>query len=169
VKQSAWFRLDNIARNLFPFAFTLILVMIGMVPLQIPDLSPIIPSLALIAVYYWLVHRPDLMPVWAVFLIGVVQDLLSGRPLGVAAFVLLVVYAVIASQRQFFTNAPFILVWLVFLLIAFGAHGLTWIFTTLILDAYMDPGPAVFQYLTTIAVYPCLSWVFVQAQRAVLK
>ncbi|MFQ6018417.1 MAG: rod shape-determining protein MreD [Kiloniellaceae bacterium] len=169
MKPSVWTRLDIVARGLAPFAFTLLLVIAGMVPLRIPDLSPIIPSLALIAVYFWLVHQPDLMPLWAVFLIGLVQDLLGGGPIGVAALALLVVYAAVATQRRFFTNAPFLLVWSVFMPVAAVAHFLTWVFNCLIIDAFIDPEPAVFQYLTTVAVYPCLAWLFVQMQRTVLR
>ena len=38
----------------------------GLVPLHIAELSPIVPSLALVGVFFWSVHRPDLMPIWAV-------------------------------------------------------------------------------------------------------
>ncbi len=73
-----WTRLDGTARGLSPFAFTVLLVMIGMVPIGVPNFAPIMPALGLIAVFFWLVHQPDLMPAWAVFLVGLIQDLLGG-------------------------------------------------------------------------------------------
>ena len=42
MKQALWHRLDIIARSLSPLAMTLLLIMIGMVPLQIPDMAPLI-------------------------------------------------------------------------------------------------------------------------------
>ena len=169
VTQSAWTRLDHSARGLFPFTLTLLLIMLGVVPFSVPGLSPIMPAFALIAVYYWTIYRPDLMPPWAIFLIGLATDLLGGGPLGVGVFVLLVVYATVAAQRRVFASGNFLLVWALFLPIAAGALALSWIFSCLILDSLIDPRPAVFRYLTTVATYPCLAWLFGQAQRAVLR
>ena len=166
---TVWTRLDGTARNLSPMAFTVLLIMIGMVPLRIPNLAPVMPALGLIAVYFWLVYRPESMPAWAVFLVGLVQDLLGGGALGVSVFVLLVVYATLAGQRRFFSRDSFFLIWLTFLPIAAGAFILTWVFNSLIADAALDPRPASFQYLTTVAFYPCVAWVFLRAQRAFLK
>ncbi len=166
---TVWTRLDGTARNLSPMAFTILLIMIGMVPLRVPNLAPVMPALGLIAVYFWLVYRPESMPAWAVFLVGLVQDLLGGGALGVSVFVLLVVYATLAGQRRFFSRDSFFLMWLTFLPIAAGAFILTWVFNSLIADAALDPRPAAFQYLTTVAFYPCVAWVFLQAQRVFLK
>ncbi|MDX1575575.1 MAG: rod shape-determining protein MreD, partial [Kiloniellales bacterium] len=70
MREDVWHRLDLIARKILPFFVTLLLIMVAMVPLRVPLLSPVIPALPLIAVYYWSVHKPNLMPVWAIFLIG---------------------------------------------------------------------------------------------------
>jgi len=91
VSQMLWTRLDCTARGLAPFALTVLLIVFGMVPLGVPDFAPVMPALGVIAVFFWLVYRPDLMPAWAVFLVGLIQDLLGGGALGVGVFVLLVV------------------------------------------------------------------------------
>ncbi|MFQ5773464.1 MAG: rod shape-determining protein MreD [Kiloniellaceae bacterium] len=169
MSQTVWTRLDAVARSLFPFAFTLLLVMAGMVPLRIPDLSPVVPSFGLIAVYYWTIYRPDLMPSWAVFPIGMAQDLLGGGPLGINVVVLLVLCAAIGAQRRFLATGSFALVWAIFLPVAAGAFLLAWLFHSLIAGILIDPKPAVFQYMTTAAVYPCFAWLFAQAQRALLR
>ncbi len=166
---TVWTRLDGTARNLSPMAVTMLLIMVGMVPLRVPNLAPVMPALGLIAVYFWLVHRPESMPAWAVFLVGLVQDLLGGGARGVGVFVLLVVYAVLVGQRRFFARGSFLRMWLIFLPTAAGAFFLTWMFNGLIADTALDPRPAAFQYLTTVAFYPCVAWVFIQAQRAFLK
>jgi len=169
VSQMIWTRLDGTARGLVPFAFTVLLIMFGMVPIGIPNLAPVMPALGVIAVFFWLVYRPDLMPAWAVFLVGLIQDLLGGGALGVGVFVLLVVYAALAGQRRYLAQASFFLVWLAFLPVAAGAFVLSWLFNSLIADALLAPGPAVFQYLSTVAFYPVIAWLFVQAQRAFLR
>ncbi len=46
---------------------------------------------------------------------------------------------------------------------------LTWLFNSLIADALLAPEPAAFQYLSTVAFYPIIAWLFQQAQRAFLR
>ena len=91
MREDVWHRLDLIARNVLPVFVTLLLVMVAMVPLRVPLLTPVIPSLPLIAVYYWSVYKPNLMPVWAIFLIGLFHDLLAASPAGVGILSLLLV------------------------------------------------------------------------------
>ncbi len=169
MKFSLWQRLDAIARSMFPVTATLLLIMASMVPLRIPDLAPIIPSLSLIAVYYWTIHRPDLMPIWAVFVIGVAQDLLSGSMLGVASIALLVVRHLVISQARFFTSASFVVIWSIFALVAFLAFFVMWILTSLLTATLVEYSSATFQYLMTLAVYPGFTWLFVHGQRVFLR
>ena len=169
MNQTVWTRLDLVARSLFPFALTLLLVMVAMVPLRVPELSPIVPSLGIIGVYYWAVYRPDLMPGWAVFLLGLIQDLLGGGPIGIYALVFLLLITLVGAQRRFLATGSFVFVWAIFLPVAATAFLLIWLLYCLNLDMLIDPGSVVFQYLTTVAVYPCLAWLFAQAQRALLR
>jgi rod shape-determining protein MreD len=57
-----WQRLDQIARNVSPFAITVLLLIIGLVPLRLPYLPPLSVSLVLVSVYYWAIHRPSALP-----------------------------------------------------------------------------------------------------------
>ena len=99
---AVWQRLDLFARVLTPSLIACALVILSVLPLHIPSYSSVVPSLALMAVFYWSLHRPDLLPAVAVFLVGILYDILTGGPMGVQAFILLVVYWVTGSQRQLF-------------------------------------------------------------------
>ncbi len=165
MKQGIWYRLDGVARSIYPVFITILLIIAGMVPLNLPMASAIGPALPLVAVYYWTVHKPHLMPLWTVFLIGLLQDLLSGGPIGVSIIMLLTVHAVITRQRRFFTSAAFTLIWSIFMLVAAGALTLGWLLTCLAYANYVNPQPVIFQYLMTLAFYPCFAWVMVQGRR----
>lgn len=164
-EEGVWHRLDVVARSISPFFVTLLLVLFGLVPLQISDLSPIVPSLALIGVFFWSVHRADLMPIWAVFLIGLVQDVLTGGAIGPGIVGLLVAHALVVWQLKFFLSASFAMIWCAFMVVAAAALGVTWILTCIAMVTYVDPDPIFFQYLVTLAFYPCLAWVFLRGQR----
>jgi len=169
VREDVWQRLDLIARSILPFLVTLLLIMLAMVPFRVPLLSPVIPSLPLIAVYYWSVYKPNLMPVWAIFLAGLFHDLLAAGPAGVGILSLLLVHGLVESLRRSLVGAGFLAIWLVFVPVAAAASLSAWLLTCLIETQVFDLEPTVFRYLATIAVYPCLAWVLSQMQRSLVR
>ncbi|MEE8144649.1 MAG: rod shape-determining protein MreD [Kiloniellales bacterium] len=169
MRQDVWHRLDLLARSILPFFATLLLILVGMVPLRVPELSPVIPSLVMVAVYYWTVYKPNLMPLWAVFLIGLFYDLLGGGPVGVGILSLLLLHGLVGGVRRYMVGASFLAIWLVFAPIAAAAFFAGWALTCLIETRLIDPEPGLFGYLATIAVYPCLAWLFAQLQRSVYR
>ncbi|MDX1711353.1 MAG: rod shape-determining protein MreD [Rhodovibrionaceae bacterium] len=169
MKQTVWHRLDLAARQATPVSLTLILLLLSMLPLGVPGFAPVMPALAVIAVYYWAVHRPDLLPIWAVFGIGLFSDLLRGEGLGVGVLLVLLVYGIVVSQRRFFVSRSFLVIWFGFTLVALASSSLMWALHSLLASQFLDPRPAIFQYLTTVAAYPLLAWFFARAQRALLR
>ena len=91
MKPVLWARLDIIARCFTPFGLTVLLVLINVLPLHMPGLSSVMPLFPLISIYLWAVHHPDLMPAYAVFLIGFLQDTLIGTPIGLHILIYLMV------------------------------------------------------------------------------
>ncbi|MGH6946359.1 MAG: rod shape-determining protein MreD [Kiloniellales bacterium] len=169
MRQTFWTRLDGFARALAPTSLTLLLVIVGLLPMTAISFSAIFPSLALIGVYYWQIHRPDLMPLAAVFVLGLLADFLGGGTLGVGTIALLVVALTVGLWRRFFVEAAFLATWLIFALIAGGAFALMWLLASFAAETWIEPRPALFQYFSTVALYPCFAWLFVQAQRTFLR
>lgn len=165
MSQGVLHRLDGVARNISPFFVTLLLVLLSLLPLRITGFASIVPEVALIGVFFWSVHRPDLMPIWAVFIIGFVHDLLAGGAWGPGIVGLLIAHALVVWQHRFFLAASFVLIWCVFMLVAAVSMALTWLLTCLAMMAYIDPGPVFFQFLMTVALYPLLAWLFLRGQR----
>ena len=169
MRPTLWQRLDAVARNLTPFGLTLVLVILSVVPLHLPDFQRVAPGLTLMAVYHWAIYRPNLLPASVVFLIGVLQDALTGLPLGISALVFLTVYGVVLSQRRFFAGKPFVIVWLGFALVAAGATVQSWLLMSLFNAAFLNPKAAFYQYVVTAGAFPLLAWVFLRWQRTFLR
>ena len=169
MRPGLWHRMDLLARQLTPSMLTLILVIIGVVPLRILEFSTVMPLLPLMAVYHWAVFRPRLLPAYAVFLIGILQDILTGAPVGVNALVFLLVYGAVLSQKRFFTGKSFLILWLGFSLIAAAASALNWLAISLLSATIVEIRTAVFQYLLTVGFFPAVAWVFMRWQRAFLR
>lgn len=169
MKPSVWVRMDASVRHLVPFAVTLGLLLLTAVPSHLPFLTGISPMLPLVGVYYWAIYRPDLLPAWAAFVIGLLADVIAGTPLGVDALVLLVVQGLSARQRRFFLGKSFTVSWWAFALLAAGAAGATWALVALLVGRPMDASPLIFEYLLTLGLFPLLTWALAHTQMAFLK
>lgn len=169
MRPSFWHRLDVWARRLTPFGLTLILVLVSVVPLYVPGYARVIPLLPLMAIYHWAINRPELMPAYAVFIIGVLQDVLTGMPIGVNAVVFLGVHGAVLSQQRFFVGKSFAVVWLGFVLVAGGATLASWALISIYNLTPVAPDAALFQYLMTLGCFPPIAWVFLRWQQTFLK
>ena len=94
-----------------PPALTLMLVLVGLIPVGLPYVDPVTPAFAVIAVYYWSIYRPEYLPAGVVFVLGLVQDALGGTPLGMSSLVLLAVLGVGVSQRRVFIGKSVLVEW----------------------------------------------------------
>lgn len=168
MKPTFWQRLDALARYLSPFAMAFLLVLVGSVPIRLPHLAEIGPNFALISVYYWAVHRPTVLPPFAVFVLGLMADFLGAAPLGVGTVVLLGVYAITASQRRFIVGQSFLWVWSGFMIVCAGSFAITWALTSLLAGTAVDPRAVVFTVGLNIAIYPAMGFIFAHTQRSLL-
>ncbi len=162
-------RLDRVARSLWPFVLSLLLVVASVLPIQLSDFGRVAPNLAIMATFYWAIYRPDLFPAPAAFVLGLWLDLLTGAPVGINALVLLLVHWAITSQRRFFQGKSFGVVWWAFALTISGAMALFWVLSAVYHLTLIDPSPVVFQLLLTIAVFPFLTWLLARTQHVVMR
>ena len=168
MKSTIWYRLDALARDLTPFGITMILVLLGVVPLFLPAYAQVAPLFPVMAIYHWAIHRPRLLPAYAVFLIGFLQDVLTGMPIGVNIVVFLTIYGVVVSQRRFFSGKSFLISWLSFALVAAGAAVESWLLVSAIHVTIIGAQAVFVQYLLTLGCFPLFARFFLSWQRSVL-
>jgi rod shape-determining protein MreD len=169
MKPSFWRKLDTVARQLVPAVSIFAMLLASVVPLHVPYFEAVAPSLPLIAVFYWTLYRPDLMPAFAVFLLGLAQDILVGAPLGINACLLVLVHAAVRTQRRFFTGRSFGILWLGFASVAVLALPVGWLMACAYYGRLAPPDAVIFQTLTTIGCFPLLSWALLRCQLSLLK
>lgn len=159
-------RVDIAAREATPAILALALIVLDVVPLRLPEFAVIVPSFALMSVYYWTLYRADLMPAPVVFGLGLFQDVVSGGPLGVGAFVLLATYGAVLTQRRVLMRRPFAIGWFGFIGVALASFTLNWLIMTALSLTLFDPLAATMQYVMTVALYPPVAGLFVALHRA---
>ena len=162
-------RLDRLARNLVPFALCAVLVVFSSLPFHIPGYGQVAANFTLMSVFYWAVFRPRLMPLAAVFAIGVLQDIVVGTPLGTNALVLVLVHTLVTQQGRVFRGKSFFVLWWGFGMVALGAGALGWAVITALSLAAIDPTPGFFQFSLTAALFPFPAWLFARTDQAVMR
>jgi rod shape-determining protein MreD len=160
-------RLDIAARASFPASVTVLLMLLTEAPVGISGQAALLPAVVLCSVWFWSLVRPDAMPPPAVFVIGLLTDLMGYMPLGVGLFTLLCVHGVALALRRRLAQRGFAVIWAVFGLIAVGASFLMWLLVMLLTFRLLAPDPAVFQSVLTAAVYPVLAIPFAAAHRSI--
>lgn len=143
-------------------------MLLSIQPTHIPGYTAVTPAFALMAAYHWTIYRPDLLPAAAIFVIGTMQDLLSGGLVGETALVLLLARTIVLRQRRRFVNRPFPFVWAGFMLLAAGAMVFQWALHSLLAAQLLDFSAAVFRTVLTVSFFPAASFLLGRSQRALL-
>lgn len=165
------YRAENLLRLMRAMAPT-ILGVLGVLMLAAPIRlfegtvpTPIIP---LVIVFFWSVYGPDYMPSVSVFLIGLLQDLLTGGPLGLWPAVYLVTQFIVLSQRAYFLGREQKVVWIGFALASAGAGLILWLVMSLMSGVLLPVTALALQLLATVLIYPLFGAVFGELHRRVL-
>jgi len=146
-------------KAIIPFFTILFLIIIMVLPYNIPLIGDIMPFLTLIGVYYWSVFKPELLPVSVVFILGLLQDILLGSPLGFMSLLLVVVQQLIFFQGRQFLERDFLFNWFVFVMLVIGFGTLSWAIASLYFRVFLDYWSIIGQILLTIAFYPVITWM----------
>ena len=163
-----WQKLDRGARTLSPVVVALLLMLLLMVPLRLPNFGTIAPPIVLMATFYWAVYRPDLVGPVAIGGLGLVQDVIAGTPIGMNAFICLIAYSTVVSQRQLFLAHGFFILWWGFALTALIAGFMGWAINSVMHFAMVPFDPVLYQSAAAISLFPPAAWLFGRVQRAFL-
>jgi rod shape-determining protein MreD len=164
-RPTLWRQLDAASRAAFPAACTALLLLMLAAPLRVPGQAQLQPAAALACVFFWSLFRPDSMPPFAVFALGLLSDLLGLEPLGTNVLILLITHGLAVRWRWSLRQQGFLLVWLAFVAVAAGAAALEWLLTDLLTFRLLPGGAALFQFALTAGLYPLLAILFIRAHR----
>ena len=159
-------RLDAASSRFFPAACTALLLLLAAAPLGLPGQAQAQPAVALGCVFFWSLNRPAGMTPPAVFLLGLLADLLGLTPPGVLVLLLLAAHGfAVGCWRRGLARQGLLAAWLVFAAVAAGAAALEWAVVGLMSVRLLPARDALLQFGLTAGLYPALAALFTQAQR----
>lgn len=157
-------RPEELLRALLPFLSVLLLVVIDLAPLPSAAPTAIAPFLTPAGIYFWLVHRPDLLGNTAILALLLVLDATAGLPLGLTALAFFATRFLLLTPRQFLAGRSFIVIWACFGLAAILLMALRWLIAALYFQHVFAFRPTLFEMLLTIAAYPVVSLLLTRLQ-----
>ena len=155
----------DFSRRVVPGFTILLLILLAQLPLPLPFFPDIAPALPLMAIYYWVVFRPDLMPRILVFALGLFQDALIGAPFGLTALIYLLAHGFVLNQRRFLVGKPFWIFWAGFAIVTSVAAFLTWLLASVLRGAFLPTDVVLMGMILTVVTFPVIAWALLHSQR----
>jgi rod shape-determining protein MreD len=137
----------------------------------IPSASPtsIAPSLFVCAVFFWTVHRPDLLNHGIVLLLTLLLDATAGLPLGLTAIALFATRLLLLAPPRFLAGQSSLMIWGSFCLVGSILLSMRWFLASLLSSHLFAFGPVLFEILLTVAAYPVVSLLLALMQPSLPK
>ena len=156
------------AAQVVPVLTILLAAVLALEPVPLPGYAALTPTFTLMALYHWMIYRPELVPPIALFGIGVGYDLLCGGPPGVTPLLLLVARAAVLNARRWFLDRSFAFLWAGFALLTVGAVALLWALECVLAWQLFGITDSVFRAALSAALFPIASFVLGRTQHAVM-
>jgi rod shape-determining protein MreD len=159
---------SRLAKAAAPTLLGLLGVLLLSLPIRLGEGFLPTPLLPLIVVFFWSIYGPSYLPAASTFSIGLLQDILSGGPLGLWPAVYLIVQFIVLSQRSYFLGREQRVVWLGFAFAATGAAIILWLVMSLMSGALLPVFDLAKQMAATILLYPAFAGLFAHLHRRVI-
>lgn len=158
-------KLSWIVRLGFAQLIIFFLLILNLVNFAIPHTGDVRPLFLLMAIYYWAIFRPTLVPPVMTFVWGILFDMIAGMPVGMTALLFLVIQWVVRDQRLFLMGQSFVTLWLGFAVTALGYAFIQWALFAIFTLSLPDYRPAAGTVLLSIGLFPLISLILVSTHR----
>lgn len=152
-------------RLFFAQAIILLLFVFNLVNFSIPHTGDIRPLFLLMAIYYWTVFRPTLIPPMMAFVWGLMFDLMSGLPVGMNALIFLIIQWVVRDQRLYLMGQSFFMLWAGYAMTALVYSVMQWGIFALVYSTLPDYRPPAITCLLSIGLFPLVCLLLIAAHR----
>ena len=123
--------------------------------------SALWPDLALICVFFWVVHYPHFMPAWLLFLLGIFADAITGAPLGITSLIwLLFRQLLIRLFASPVSKDSMMRQWVGILLFTIPVWFAYWVLHSFVQETWMPHKEFLISWAYTALAYPPLYMAF---------
>lgn len=151
------------------YSVMMLLFFLSVTQMPMPMIGTMKPLFLLMAIYYWTIYRPSIIPSFLLFFLGLGIDFLAGTPLGLQSFVYLVIALLVRGQRRFFFSQSFVMVWSGFALTSLLASLMVWVLYSIGNMNVPPVLPVLGQAFISALLYPLVSLLLIASHRFLLS
>jgi rod shape-determining protein MreD len=157
VNEAAHERFQRGLLHLLPLGTVLLALSLDLLPITSPAPGSAFPSLTLIVVYYWMLHRPDLLTALDLFCLGLLADLVGGTPPGCTSLVLLALRRFVVAPQRLLFSGSFFAGWAGLVATAAVVAALRWGLAALVYETFFPVGTLIVETALAVTLYPVLA------------
>jgi len=131
-------------------------------PLRIANGPDLMPMLPLMTLFIWSTVRPRFIPPIVIFIIGILNDVLTGGVLGVWALAYLMSLTIARSRDEDGPTREFGPVWIRFLVVLAIAIPVAWAAGSLAIGQLAPVRPLLIEGMASALMFPLLALLFVR-------
>ncbi|MBR6231696.1 MAG: hypothetical protein IKQ99_01190 [Alphaproteobacteria bacterium] len=137
-----------------PFLMGLFLILFSLVPINLlPYYHQSFPFVVTL-IFYFSIFNPKVLNVFLVFLLGIINDMMTSLPLGFYAFGFVLIFFSISMLRSYLIDMVFTQLWIMFCLIFFCTDVIWAFLFFLISGIWVSTGFWFVQYLFVCLFFP---------------
>ena len=150
-----------------PAVFTVLILLLSVILSRIPGFGQVMPLFTLINIYYWSVFYPGILPYWFLFALGMVQDTLTGQPLGFSSFINIVFVWMLSDRLRLQREPSFAAAWLKFAVSASAIILLEWIVMGIYYHKILPLSVPALRWFSSCLAYPPVHFLLAALYRRI--
>lgn len=149
----------SILLDILPLASVMILILMTVLPDVMPTVARLGALWPLIGVAYWTLTRPRSLGAPSIFFLGLVMDIVSFVPLGVHAFLFVMMQILLKRQRRFLMGQGFWMLWTAYALLILTVYISLYIFLSPVQPSATSFSQGLVSAAISWACAPLIVWI----------
>ena len=162
-------KVATLFQRLLPLVTSIAFLLLAYVPINFGLFYNVRPDFGLMCIYFWMLHRPDLIGIGAIVVMGIVSIAISSSVAGASLVGYLVMYILMYNTQKLFNAKPFVVVWYGFMALCFCALFIKWLIVSIYYNSFLPLSMMIFSYLMGVVLYPLVSSVLAFVQNKFIQ
>lgn len=155
-------------KHRIPLFFSLLLVILFSMPLDVYALNGFRPQVSVICLYYWAEKRPYMFGLVSAFILGLLVDVCNTAPLGINSLLSMIFLFVCTKCFCFIKPVSFAMDWFMFAISAVAFMFCKWLMFMIYYGAYLHLSDIFSNTFSTIMFYPLIAYINNKIQQNLL-
>lgn len=143
---------QSIAPSIIAFFSVLLLILLTYSVFHLPNFMWIMPWLGTIGIFFWAVFGHKYFGYTQVVTLGLIEDIVTGSPLGFHALAFVILYRIASQQRKYLNGKPFSVIWFGYSFSMVMVYGISFLVSIILGNGVSSIAP--FNWLISCLIFP---------------